>query len=148
MNVATLEAALPALTVATLTGVSAAGQVSVVDRRSNVRRAGVHVVWSFVEERAVDAGGPADDLGGTGRRLHALRYAVKLYSQDATQTQRRAWAAELRALHMRRRPTGVTGLDHMEVLSCVPADSDPGAGVPGGKGPAALEADVLFVGDV
>lgn len=149
MNVAALEAALPALTVTLLTGVDAVGQVSCADQRPTVRRTDVHVLWTLAADGPVTSGAAGDDLGGLGRLTHGLRYVVGVYAPSATQAQRRAWAEELRSgLHMRRRPTGVTGLDHAEVLSYAVGPGETGPGVAGGVGPVAVEAEVLFVGDV
>lgn len=142
MNVADLEAELPALTVALLTGVDAVGQVATADRAPTVRRADTHVIWTLVEDVAIP------DAGGLGRTMHGLRYTASIRGPAATQARRRLWAEELRAgLHQRRRPVNVAGLDHAEVLgfSVTPVE---GVGVPGGQGAAQAEADVLFVGDV
>lgn len=142
MNVATLEAALPALTVSVLTAIDNVTQVLVADRPPKVRRTDPHVVWTLVEEVAVP------DAGGLGRTLHGLRYRAVIRARTATQATRRLWGEELRdGLHHRRRPTGVPGLDHAEVLGFRAAPID-GPGIDGGTGPVEAEADVLFVGDV
>jgi hypothetical protein len=148
MNVADLEAELPALTVTLLTGVDNVAQVSCADRRPQVRRADVHALW------ALESDTPLPDAGGLGRTMHSLRYTLSIFAPSATQAERRAWGEELRAgLHARRKPTNVAGLDHAEVLAyevappAAPGDV-PSPGVPGGVGPAVAAAAVLFVGDV
>jgi hypothetical protein len=146
VNVATLEAALPALTVTALS-LGSSAQVSCLDVPPAPQRTDVHVNWSLVEEV------PVPDAGGLGRTMHGLRYTATVYARSATQAQRRAYVESLRgAFHHKRKPA-ITGLDHAEVLGFQvrPAGSEDGLPAPnlrGSSGPVVAVADVLFVGDV
>jgi hypothetical protein len=143
MNVAELEAALPALAVTILSDDLVAADVLVVDQDETVPPiAKPHAVWRFVEEA------PVPEAGGLGRHTHALRYTFSVVSPTASQADRRRWPQEVRAgLHHRLRPFGVDGLDHAEVLA-VRVVQDDGVGNPGLAGPARAEFDVAFFGDV
>lgn len=142
MNVATLEAALPALTETLLTEITSTAQVLVADEPQGVRRSDFHVLWRFRDE--VDVPG----AGGLGRPMHGLRYVFEVRDGSATQSARRSsWPLELRAgLHHRRKPL-ITGLDHAEVLAVVVEPAE-GVNVAGGSGAVLGQAEVLFVGDV
>lgn len=142
MNVATLEAALPALTVALLTAVTDVAQVVVGDEWPTVRRGGVGVRWGLASDTEVP------DVGGLGRLMHALRYAVEIRGPGMSQAERRALIQEFRGgLHHRCKPLGVPGLDHAQVLSSRVGPDAHGAGVPGGTGAALAVLDVVFFGD-
>lgn len=143
MNVATLEAALPAATNAALTLITADGQVAAADAPQRPQRTDVHAVWTLVEEL------PIPDAGGLGRTMHGLRYTATVHARSATQAQRRALAEEFRAYFHHKRKPAITGLDHAEVLGFTvqPAEGM-GPAVQGGVGPVTAVADVLFVGDV
>lgn len=146
MNVATLEAALPALTVSALS-LSSSAQVSCLDVPPTPQRTDVHVNWALVEES------PVPDAGGLGRHMHALRYTATIYARSATQEQRRGYAASMRAAFHRKRAPAITGLDHAEVLGFQVRPAEPEDGLPapsqrGSKGPVVAVVEVLFVGDV
>lgn len=141
MNVATLEAALPALTVALLTDITSSAQVLVADARPAVRRTDFHVVWRFLDDLPVPA------AGGLGRDMHGLRYELEVRDASATQAERRSWPLELRAgLHQRRKPV-IDGLDHAQVLAVTVGPGE-GVNTAGGSGAVLGQAEVLFVGDV
>jgi hypothetical protein len=143
VNIADLEAELPAMTVTLLTDVTDAAQVATADAEPVAARADVHVLWTFREDV------PIDGAGGLGRTMHGLRYRMSIFALNATQAQRRAWAEEVRSMHHRHLPTGVAGLDHAEVLGfTVDPQEEHGVTNPGRSGAALAVADVLFVGDV
>lgn len=145
MNVATLEAALPALTVSALS-LGSNAQVSCVDVPPSPQRTDMHVNWRLVEEV------PVPDAGGLGRTMHGLRYTASIYARSAAQAARRSWAESMRAaFHYKRKPA-ITGLDHAQVLGFSirqpERDENTAPNVRGGVGPVVAEVDVLFVGDV
>lgn len=142
MNVATLEAALPALTVALLTDVTDAAQVLVGDEWPTARRSGVSVRWEFSSDT------PVQDAGGLGRPMHALRYSVEIRGPAMTQAARRTLVQEFRGgLHHRCKPVTVPGLDHAQVLNATVGPEGQGVSVPGGTGAALATLDVAFFGD-
>jgi hypothetical protein len=142
VNVATLEAALPAFTNGALTDVTAAAQVVVADAPRNVVRPSIDARWELQDET------PRDGQGRLGLPLTQLRYLLTVTAGTVTQDGRRAWVRELRtAIHHRRVPAGVPGLDHAEVRSAKVGASPSSVGIPGGTGGARAELEVVFMGD-
>lgn len=146
MNVASLEAVLPAFTVASITDVTAAGQVHVADEPRSVQKGTPDVWWQFLGETP-----EPDEEGGLGKPTSALRFRATITSQGATPTARRTWLRELRTALDGRAPAtlaAVTGFDYARVVAGQPEPASNGFVLSGSTGAAAVILEVDFVGDV
>lgn len=140
MNLAALEAALPAFTAGAITDLTnSSTQVYVSDRpRQTPTVTSIEALWQYVESEP-DAG------GGLGLPLERHTYRLTIMAASATLAARKVWGKEIKAAtHFRRAPTGLSDLDHAEVLSF---EVGP-VGIGDDPGPAQAIATVVFVGEV
>lgn len=136
MNPATLEAALAALAVEAIYGVSATGQAYVADRQ---RTDGKTVEAQFQP-------GKVEDVSATGWGVPSAlyRYTLRIRTSAGTRADHRRMHNEIRArLHGRRAPV-VAGLE----VTTVGDVTFEGDGVGDTTGPLSSLAEITFKGDV